>query len=189
MIRKSDLDWFWPKISHAKRGGATHTRVMQFKMMWLILDTESYGGTDRIDVASDVYVEVSCVKWTGVTSSYVAPNGLARLKSARFEKKVLSRFISQIFIKKSQNRKKSLGSRIWGLGNYRLPCSPAFLPGSTDTSTFQCLWRWTRWHYVCSIRPFFVVVCYWFTSFICLYIYTHIHIYTTHHSYWSIIWT
>jgi hypothetical protein len=37
-------------------------------MTWLILDAESYGWIDRIDVAFDVHVEVSHVKWTdGVT--------------------------------------------------------------------------------------------------------------------------
>jgi hypothetical protein len=38
-------------------------------MAWVILDTESCGGTDQIDVTSDVHVEVSHAKWTGVTSS------------------------------------------------------------------------------------------------------------------------
>jgi hypothetical protein len=38
-------------------------------MVWLILDTESYGGTGRIDVASDIHVEVSRTKWTSVASS------------------------------------------------------------------------------------------------------------------------
>jgi hypothetical protein len=66
MIRKSDLADFDP---HPKRGGATHTRVAPFKMAWLILDTESCGGTGRIDVASDVHLKVSRVKWIGVTSS------------------------------------------------------------------------------------------------------------------------
>jgi hypothetical protein len=37
-------------------------------MTWLILDTESYGGTGQ-DVASDIHVEVSHAKWTGVSSS------------------------------------------------------------------------------------------------------------------------
>jgi hypothetical protein len=38
-------------------------------MAWLILDNESCSGTGRIDVAFDVHVEVSRVKWSGVTSS------------------------------------------------------------------------------------------------------------------------
>jgi hypothetical protein len=38
-------------------------------MAWLILDTESYGGTGYIDVASDVYIELSRAKWTDVTYS------------------------------------------------------------------------------------------------------------------------
>jgi hypothetical protein len=38
-------------------------------MVWIILDTESYGEIDRIDVASDVHVEMSRAKWTGMTSS------------------------------------------------------------------------------------------------------------------------
>jgi hypothetical protein len=38
-------------------------------MVWIILDNESYGGTDRIYVASDVHVELSRTKWTDVTSS------------------------------------------------------------------------------------------------------------------------
>jgi hypothetical protein len=57
MIRKSDLADFDSKS------------VTPFKMAWLILDTESCGGTDRIDVASDVHVEMSRAKWTDVTSS------------------------------------------------------------------------------------------------------------------------
>jgi hypothetical protein len=61
MIKKSDLTDF-------KRGGATHTRVAPFKMAWLILDIESCGRTDQIDMASDVHVEVSRAKWTDVTS-------------------------------------------------------------------------------------------------------------------------
>jgi hypothetical protein len=57
MIRKLNIDLFWPKISHAKSDDR------------LILDIESYGGTGWIDVESDLYVEVSHANWTGVTSS------------------------------------------------------------------------------------------------------------------------
>jgi hypothetical protein len=38
-------------------------------MAWLIFDTENYGGTDQIDMASDVHMKGSHAKWTDVTSS------------------------------------------------------------------------------------------------------------------------
>jgi hypothetical protein len=62
------LGWFWPKISHMK-GDSGLILESPFKMVWLILDTENYGGTGRIDVISDVYMEVGRAKWTDVTSS------------------------------------------------------------------------------------------------------------------------
>jgi hypothetical protein len=62
MISKSDLPDFDPK-------SVNHIRVAQFKMTWLILDTESCAVIGRIDVTSDVHVEVSCTKLTVVTSS------------------------------------------------------------------------------------------------------------------------
>jgi hypothetical protein len=46
-------------MSHAKRGGATHTRVMPIKIKWLILSTKRYDGTIRIDVVANVHMELS----------------------------------------------------------------------------------------------------------------------------------
>jgi hypothetical protein len=54
-------------MSHVKSGDATHTIITSLKMAWLILDTEMCDVTDRIDVATDVYVKVSR------TSAHVAP--------------------------------------------------------------------------------------------------------------------
>jgi hypothetical protein len=44
----------------------TYTRVTQFIF---ILGTERCGGTDQIDVAADVHMEVSHTMCTGVTPS------------------------------------------------------------------------------------------------------------------------
>jgi hypothetical protein len=40
-----------------------------FKRAWLILGTKKCGGTDRIDVAADVHMEVSRDMCTGMTTS------------------------------------------------------------------------------------------------------------------------
>jgi hypothetical protein len=37
-------------------------------MVWLILGTERFGRTGRIDMAADVHVEVSHVMFVGMTS-------------------------------------------------------------------------------------------------------------------------
>jgi hypothetical protein len=74
--KENRLSLFWPKMSHAKRAGTTHTRVTPFKMAWLILGTERYGGTDQIDVALNAHVEVSHAMCTGVTPSLVVPTWL-----------------------------------------------------------------------------------------------------------------
>jgi hypothetical protein len=97
MISKPDFDWFWAKISDAKRGGATHTRVAPFKMAWLILDIESCGGTDQIDMLSDVHVEESRAEWTIQLRRRVW-----RDSKVKDLKKKLFSFISRIFIKKRQ---------------------------------------------------------------------------------------
>jgi hypothetical protein len=54
-------------MSHAKKGGATHTRVTSIKMVWLILDTERCGETDQIDMTPDVHVELCCASAYDVT--------------------------------------------------------------------------------------------------------------------------
>jgi hypothetical protein len=58
--KKNRLGWFWPKLSHTKRDGVTHTRVMLFKMAWLILSTERYGEIDRIELTWHL---ISTCKW------------------------------------------------------------------------------------------------------------------------------
>jgi hypothetical protein len=56
-------------MSHTWKSGVTYTRVTPFKMVCLILDTERCGGSSQIDVATDVYVEVSRAMCIGVTYS------------------------------------------------------------------------------------------------------------------------
>jgi hypothetical protein len=98
MISKPHFDWFWAKICDAKRGGATHTRVASFKMAWLILDIESCGGIDRIDVSSDVHVKVSHAEWT--------VHKLLRDSKVTDLKKLLSHSFLEYLLKKDKNRKK-----------------------------------------------------------------------------------
>jgi hypothetical protein len=70
MINDKKTDrWFWPQMSHVKRGDATHTRVTPFKMVWVILAVERCGGTDQIDLAPDVHIKISHVMYTNVTTS------------------------------------------------------------------------------------------------------------------------
>jgi hypothetical protein len=49
-------------MSHAQSDGVTHTRVTP-----LILGTEIFDGTDRIDMTADVHVKVNCIKECNVT--------------------------------------------------------------------------------------------------------------------------
>jgi hypothetical protein len=67
--KENKLGWFWPKMSHAQKGVVTHSSVMPFKMEWLILGTERYGGTGCIDVATGVHVELSHSMCIGVAPS------------------------------------------------------------------------------------------------------------------------
>jgi hypothetical protein len=92
-------------MSHAERGGATHTRVTPLKMAGLILDTERCGRTCQFDVAADVHMEVShamCTTWLLHKSRRTDWRDSKGLDL----EKLLVGFISRILIKNAKNRKK-----------------------------------------------------------------------------------